>query len=75
MIADGSAPTRPLVLSASLSRDSRMSKRMLGMPLDRAVRIVCHHIDREIARRAEHDIIGQMRIVAQIERGDQFAIA
>src|SRR5438094_397153 len=43
-------------------------------PLDRTVRIVCHHVDGEIAGRAEYDIVCQMRVVAQIERGDQFAI-
>ena len=35
MIADGSAPTRPLVLSTALLRDSRISKRMPRQSLDR----------------------------------------
>src|SRR4051812_35923091 len=43
-----------------------------GHALYRAVGIIRHDVDREIARRAEHDVIGQMRVVAQIERGDQF---
>src|SRR6185369_10492016 len=38
-----------------------------GHALDWAVGIVGDHVDGEIARRAEYDIISQMRVVTQIE--------
>ncbi len=56
MIADGSAPTRPLVLSASLARHPHVEADARHA-LDRAVRIVGDDVDGEIARRAEHDIV------------------
>ena len=48
---------------------------MLGTPGMGQFGIVGRDIDGEIVGRAEHDVVGQMRIVAQIERGDEFAIA